>query len=445
MAFQSSAQEPEIQASFEGDAVRFQVSGENVEMLRAEIFNLAGERIYDSGPRAGNVLGWPMTTEAGDRVARGTYLFVIQTWNASGEQVKSRVSKLAVTPDGVGLSQALSESLKDPDNADEDSKSTDDSVKSAAVDVDHSNESWAFGKVGIGTISPKAVLDVSNQVGAIVHMGRTAWIGPAKPREAEGRYVSSGRVAGIEILERGLTNWSSAASTKGHLWEWYSTSNTLRLWTPEIRDLLGITPSGNVGIGTTSPSAALEVNRSSANLLVLRNSSAGGASVFRVERDGDVRADRSFNCGLSSGCFNSGQGADIAERVESTERLEPGDVVAIDPNSDGKFRKSHDVISRRVAGVISTSPGVTLANELDADTNALEDSRPLLALAGRVPVKVTANVQPVRAGDLLVTSSMSGFAMKCPDESECVGAVLGKALGSLKQGTGVIMAQLMLQ
>jgi len=90
-----------IQATVYDDAVRFTVQNEKVEILRAEIFNLGGQRIFDSGPTMGNVLDWRLTTSAGERAAHGVYLYVITAWDSQGELLKSQVGKLALVPGGV--------------------------------------------------------------------------------------------------------------------------------------------------------------------------------------------------------------------------------------------------------------------------------------------------------------------------------------------------------
>lgn len=43
-----------IQATVYDDAVRFAVQNEKVAVLRAEVFDLAGKRLFDSGPVMGN-------------------------------------------------------------------------------------------------------------------------------------------------------------------------------------------------------------------------------------------------------------------------------------------------------------------------------------------------------------------------------------------------------
>lgn len=66
--------QPAVRALNHDDRVRFVVEGEKVSILRAELFDLAGKRLSDSGPVMGNALDWNMSTEAGERVAHGVYL-----------------------------------------------------------------------------------------------------------------------------------------------------------------------------------------------------------------------------------------------------------------------------------------------------------------------------------------------------------------------------------
>jgi hypothetical protein len=53
-------------------------------------------------------------------------------------------------------------------------------------------------------------------------------------------------------------------------------------------------------------------------------------------------------------------------------------------------------------------------------------------------VKVDASFGPIHAGDLLVSSPHAGYAMKATDKSQAFGATIGKALGNLETGTGLI-------
>ena len=70
-----------------------------------------------------------------------------------------------------------------------------------------------------------------------------------------------------------------------------------------------------------------------------------------------------------------------------------------------------------------------------------------LALAGRVPVKATTENGPIKVGDLLVSSSKPGYAMKGDKETiaRIQGVVLGKAMESLSEGEGEILVLVSLQ
>ena len=68
-----------------------------------------------------------------------------------------------------------------------------------------------------------------------------------------------------------------------------------------------------------------------------------------------------------------------------------------------------------------------------------------MAMIGIVPTKVSAENGPIKRGDLLVTSSIPGYAMKGTDRSRMLGAVIGKSLGNLDAGTGVVEALITLQ
>jgi hypothetical protein len=62
-----------------------------------------------------------------------------------------------------------------------------------------------------------------------------------------------------------------------------------------------------------------------------------------------------------------------------------------------------------------------------------------------VVCKVDADIAPIKTGDLLTTSATKGHAQKVVDSTGAVGAVLGKALGSLKKGQGTIPVLITLQ
>lgn len=139
---------------------------------------------------------------------------------------------------------------------------------------------------------------------------------------------------------------------------------------------------------------------------------------MRIDPDGNVRADGAF----------IGGGADVAESFDvegSHADYEPGDVLAISTESDGHLVKSTESYSTLIAGVHATKPGVLLTDRgIDADLSAQVP----LGVVGVIPTKVCLEGGPIQRGDLLVSSSTPGHAMKGDPNLIRVGTVLGKAL-----------------
>jgi hypothetical protein len=51
----------------------------------------------------------------------------------------------------------------------------------------------------------------------------------------------------------------------------------------------------------------------------------------------------------------------------------------------------------------------------------------------------------IEAGDLLTTSATAGHAMKVSDHRRAQGAIIGKALTALDEGTGLVLVLVSLQ
>jgi hypothetical protein len=64
---------------------------------------------------------------------------------------------------------------------------------------------------------------------------------------------------------------------------------------------------------------------------------------------------------------------------------------------------------------------------------------------GTVFCQADASTGPIGLGDMLTTSSTEGHAMKVTDPIRAFGAVLGKALGELRSGCGLIPVLVALQ
>ena len=210
-----------------------------------------------------------------------------------------------------------------------------------------------------------------------------------------------------------------------------------------IKDHVRITNEGKVGVGNTlaTPTAQLHVVSTNANttfiakttgmptnIMELRDSTDN--IVFRVEEDGDVFADGVYSVG-----------ADLAEMfpvIGDKVDYEPGDVLVIDHNVGAAVALSSEPYSTRVAGIYSTKPGFLGRLSVVGSGGESEESYIPVALVGIVPCKVSAENGPIQPGDLLVTSSIPGHAMKCSDPFGAPGAIIGKAWEAWPSGTDVI-------
>jgi len=119
---------------------------------------------------------------------------------------------------------------------------------------------------------------------------------------------------------------------------------------------------------------------------------------------------------------------DIAEDYKAEDlSIVAGDVVVPSSISSDAIRKSDKVYEGDVLGVVSTKPGMSLTDGSLSEEDKLK-MRPV-ALAGRVPVKVTTENGSIEKGDYLVASSKAGYAMKACGERYCkAGKVIGIAL-----------------
>lgn len=137
-------------------------------------------------------------------------------------------------------------------------------------------------------------------------------------------------------------------------------------------------------------------------------------------------------------------GADVAEKFPVSDEVEPGMVVEIDPANPGHLRLSREAYNRRVAGVVSGGGGLPVGAIL-GNLPGNEDAPPI-ALSGRVWVHCDASNGPIQPGDLLTTSDTPGRAMKLEDYARGQGAIIGKAMTHLKAGErGLVLVLVNLQ
>jgi hypothetical protein len=352
------------------------------------------------------------------------------------------------------------------------------------------------GNVGIGTSTPQAKLEVAGEVRSSGGLGGFVAYNPSNG-------TSLVRLDWLDDVARIRVGGDGAGAYNG-----------LDIQSVGNASLMRITHQGFVGIGTTTPTAPLEIftdgglfdssieidgfsinttglglylndDAPAASEIALGRPGGGGVRVFGgsdAEFDningfivvGDVATLNlaidnneimARNNGNTATLFlnNDGgdvrvggpgsklitpviqiTGADLAERFPLSESVAPGVVVAIDPQRPGALCVARGAYNRCVAGVVSGA-GDLPAGAILGNLPGCEDAPPV-ALSGRVWVQC---VGPVAPGDLLTTSDTPGHAMRVSDHARAQGAVIGKAMTALgegtEQGTGLVLVLVSLQ
>jgi hypothetical protein len=125
-----------------------------------------------------------------------------------------------------------------------------------------------------------------------------------------------------------------------------------------------------------------------------------------------------------------GEGLDYAEGfdVSDNQKIDPGTVLIIDEKNPGKLTKSKNPYDTKVAGIVAGAKGLGSGVRLGPDMFDFD-----VALAGRVYCNVDGSYGAISPGDLLTTSPTPGYAMIVKDHKKAQGAIIGKAMETLKE------------
>jgi hypothetical protein len=231
----------------------------------------------------------------------------------------------------------------------------------------------------------------------------------------------------IYVSNLGLGNGIYSESTSGNgMTAVTNSGSSSAIW--------GFNNSGGVGIyGVTHAGAGAAIKGASTfdggtavEGELINSPASGSLALFKVDGVNKARIDHN-----GKGFFNGGtqsSGADIAEAFDvegDRNNYEPGDVLIISQSSDRKVEKSNAAYSTLVAGVYATKPGVLLTEE-NIQTDIA--NKVPMGVIGVIPTKVCLEGGAIKRGDLLVTSSTTGVAMKADPDKVKVGQVIGKAL-----------------
>jgi hypothetical protein len=266
-----------VTASSTASGVRF-VSPSDARRIRLEVYTQAGERLFDSDFRAGNIADWNA-----QGLADGSYLCVVTIEDLQGASAR-RLSAVNVSQGRASMrgdneeklqaefaqalaaagpssddalaarqkkGQALTITAHDGQNGQV--TSTTGALTFRTGDVLSGNEREQMrvtpeGRVGIGTDAPQATLDVAGQVRAqdgIVFGDGTV-------------LKSANDIKGTAIVgvttpsEPGVAN-ASGSGTTGRLTKWTDGA------TSALGDSTLAESNGNIGIGTTNPQSKLHI------------------------------------------------------------------------------------------------------------------------------------------------------------------------------------------
>jgi hypothetical protein len=236
--------------------------------------------------------------------------------------------------------------------------------------------------------------------------------------------VASGNVDGGNIQTSGLVsatgNVTSAANIAGTYFIGNGSQLTGLSLGVSVTKFVNGTTEGNVGatngninfnVGGVANVVVIDTNTVYANIVSVRSIAKTGTNAVG-------------NIGSSSNYFNqvfatatTALYADVAERFEADELLEPGTVVEL--GGAKEITRSTTDLSENVFGVISTRPAYTMNGGAGED-----DTHPKVAMTGRVPVKV---IGYIKKGDRLVSAGEGLARSAAPGEATAFNTI-GRAL-----------------
>ncbi|MFA6526020.1 MAG: hypothetical protein WCT26_01225 [Candidatus Buchananbacteria bacterium] len=315
-------------------------------------------------------------------------------------------------------------------------------------------------KVGIGTNSPSTALDIAkatgNQVtydyvnsGLVVRDTTAAGANVGGTILLTGKYSGDLYLSGAPYIRAYKEN--STAGDYG-----FGLAFGTRVNGGNQIDAAYFNSAGNFGIGTASPDQSLSIQRNtSVGDAQVKLYSVAAAAPFTspwsmyhsgsgINKDnlvfwqgsnkvvftaaGDVNIAGSFNAGASL--------ADLAEEFKTASILDKGTVVIMGDDGYNSAKPSYKPHDKAVIGVVSDVAAFVMGR-------LEEKNKAQIAMVGVVSVKVTDEGGLIKKGDLLVTSSARGYAMRA--DNPATGTVIGKALEDFKSGEGSIKALINLQ
>lgn len=301
-------------------------------------------------------------------------------------------------------------------------------------------------------------------------------------------YGYNGTIFSLSSQIKFLTSESWSSTAKGTDILFFTTQNG----TSSFNEKMRLTGAGSLGIGTTLPSQKLSIadgnivlqtsttdkvlTSTTDKVLIQSSGVASGGTITMSASNGNnslyIRASDAVNKAgeilfydpttniktmeLDGDFFGTGKsriivdelqitgGSDLAEyfKVDASMKVEAGTVLSVMSDGSAKLQIAEKAYDSKVVGVVSGANGVSPGLMLQQKGVETVDGDYPIAITGRVYVKADATKNPIKAGDLLTTSDMKGYAMKVKSYKKAQGAIIGKALTNLNEGTGMVLVLL---
>jgi hypothetical protein len=195
---------------------------------------------------------------------------------------------------------------------------------------------------------------------------------------------------------------------------------------------------GNVGIGTTTPSARLTVRGPDTSFFTSAfqvNDSNGNYGFF-------VRDNRTVGIGALAGpttthaCYNTNTFAACSSAAEYVPAIDDGvgyaeaaDLVSIAPSIKNPYDDEHSpfVVTKAAKPCDDNLLGFIVNPESGADGKKLNEHYLPLAIYGYFPAKVTLENGAIKRGDPITSSSKPGYGMKATQACKIIGYALADA------------------
>jgi hypothetical protein len=316
----------------------------------------------------------------------------------------------------------------------------------------------AGGNIGVGTNDPAYLFDVLGDRNArLMNITNTNTGGAA-----DGLYISVSGSTGwglnstasgsdgvaVRGVATGTNAWAGFFLGRGHF------SGNVGIGTSSL-----MTARLNVAVDSTTDNATLRLHETAADFARLEFTNTNTARKWHIagligtavandrlnfwnSAVGDIMSIRGD--GTVSVRVLEITGADLAEKFPTTDTVEPGMVVEIDPDNPGHLRKAQGAYNKRVVGVVAGANGLSKGIIL-GNLEGSENHSPI-AMSGRVWVYADATERAIEPGDFLTTAEKPGYAMAVDNLAQAQGAIIGKAMTRLEKGkTGMVLVVVNLQ